>query len=330
MKFRFQLIFEPAFLPLQLMCLLYGAVIHIDGPLTPLVLTIWHFVLPWLTGVVEVKYRALNLTHKQWLRDYLIASAFFGVLMLVLPYIFGNERPLGYMLVFVVGVAVGMWLNSKNLAGSRRIWGGVSATNRPTSPAWLGSVLAPMVAPWLVFAFIALVILVVAIRQDTALEDLAGFLGMGVALLWIAPLWSFTNLQSWVALGRPREQWIKLAWLSDAVALALLLGLTTLYWLTFQPPISALGLALMVLASLLPTLSLMNVVVFQAKAWVVCAGIGVASGATGMVGIWLAVIWENSALFYVVAVTLIGVGFILEGPVRRRVTQNHVPRRAIL
>ncbi|MEJ5928587.1 hypothetical protein WG915_08140 [Corynebacterium sp. H128] len=326
MKRFLALLFEPAFMPLQLMCVVYAAMLQGETTFERIVLSIWYFNLPLTFLISRTKYQMFNLPKRSWRRAFLIGNVFGALAMCSVAALRYPQYLSLYMAIYAAGFLTGMYFGEKD--GRRGSFSGprISAGTRPQLPAWLGSGLAPMLMPWLVYFGLTLIIIGLLVWRQRELGDMSSYIGMVFGLIWVSPMLTLYSCRSWIALGRARRAWIKLSWVSDAVAIALAMLGVVFLWAAFPAQVSLWPTVFAVLAAGSFLVSSYNTIVLSNRLWLIIIGVSVSPAIS--VGLAAVISSRVSSPWLTAAVTLgmVALSLLIAIPLRSRMVFSYAPK----
>ncbi|MDU0479414.1 hypothetical protein QVA66_09200 [Staphylococcus chromogenes] len=311
-KMRLVLMFEPWFLPLQLVCIVYSAMYGDEDMFSRFMAMFWYFMLPLLAGTQTVKYATLNQPRSIWRRDFMIANSVFFAIMAAVGLWRNPDRIMLLLGIYCIGWACSYLLHRKSYGQSKKWVIGGADSRRPTTPAWCHSVLVPMLTPWLIVIAILLALTCFIATRGIPANELAPFVGGASVTGFVGPLATQASFRGWTALNRPRSQWIKLSWLSDFLVVALLGVAGALIAALFPGEVTCLQAVTIVACSGMILAAVGNTSLFLAKMWLVSAVVGALSGGVILFAVMFSMFWEQRLVALLMATTAIAISLFFE------------------
>ncbi|MEJ6013988.1 hypothetical protein WG936_09080 [Corynebacterium sp. H127] len=326
MKRFLALLFEPAIVPLQLMSVFYAAMLQGETAIERIALSLWYFVFPLSFLISRTKYQMFNLPKRSWRRAFSISNIFGALAMCGVAALRYPQYLSLYLVIYAVGFLTGLYLGEK--FGRRGSFSGLreSAGTRPQLPAWLGTGLAPMLMPWLIYFGLTLMIIGLLAWWQRELGDMSSYIGMVFGLIWVPPILTLYSCRSWIALGRPRRAWIKLSWVSDAVAITLAMLAVVFLWAAFPAQVSLWPTVFAVLAVGSFLVSAYSTIVFSHRWWLIIIGASVIPAIS--VGLAAVISSRVSSPWLTAAVTLgmVALSLLIAIPLRSRMVFSYAPK----
>lgn len=322
MKMRLLLMFEPWFLPMQIMSIAYAAFYYGPDTFAKVMVFFWFFMLPLLAGTQPVKYVALNQPRHVWRRDFMIATSIFFVIMGAIA-LWRNYDSVGlHLATFCLGWIFSYFLHARSYGKVRTLVVGGADNRRPVTPAWCHTVFIPMLTPWLIGSALILMVSCFLAHRNLPLDKVAPFLGGCSGLWFFALLCTQSSFRGWSALGRPRSQWIKLSWLADALAVALAGIVGALVAAIFAADQSCVKAACIAMLVGLFMVAIGNTATFLPRIGLIATVIGVISGGGILVGALLGLFWDNRMLMSLIAAIVLLLSMVCEFLARPRLVRS--------